>query len=194
MSFIQKFNELIEQVYAERKTLGQCLPEYLQYLEYVANYFRNRSIYQPIVVEIGTLDNCQERFYENLLGAQHIGIELSSKARGNPEIIGDSRAPETIEKLKTHLAGRQIDLLFLDGNHTYEYVKYEYENYGALTKHIIAFHDLLCTDLAELGVHRFWKELCETEKEHCLITFYRHNSSKTIWPGHEMGIGLVVKE
>jgi hypothetical protein len=192
--FLTRFDALAASVLEEGKTLGQCIPEYRQFLEYVAGYFERRGIEHPVIVEIGICDNCQERFYEGLLGAEHIAIDINPNARGNPEIIGDSRAPETIEKLLTKLAGRPIDLLFIDGDHTYEYAKFEYENYGPLTRHIIAFHDLVCTEKGiGVEVHRLWQEICAMEKKYCLASFYRHNDSLTIWPGHEMGIGVIVK-
>lgn len=192
MDFITKFNELMREVDANRRTLGQCRPEWQQFMEYAAGYFKNRGIEHPVVVEIGVCANAQKRFYEEIMSAEHIGIDIDS--RTNPDILGNSRLPETIEKLNRHLAGRSIDLLFLDGNHTYDYVKFEYENYGPMTQHLIAFHDLICMEEGiGVEVHRLWREIYAAEKKHCLLTFYRHNDSKTVWPGHEMGIGLIVK-
>jgi len=192
MDFIPKFNELMQDVDANRRTLGQCRPEWQQFMEYAAGYFRNRQIEHPIVVEIGICANAQKRFYEEIMGAEHIGIDINPKTR--PDILGDSCSPDTIERLRQRLDGRRINLLFLDGDHTYDCVKYEYENYGPMTQHLVAFHDLVCTEEGiGVEVHRLWREICAAEKVHCLLTFYRHNDSKTVWPGHEMGIGVVVK-
>jgi glycosyltransferase involved in cell wall biosynthesis len=57
----------------------------------------------------------------------------------------DSHAPETLEALKTILGGRQIDLLMIDGDHTYEGVKSDYEMYAPLVRPggLVAFHDVL---------------------------------------------------
>lgn len=192
MEFIPKFNELMQDVDANRKTLGQCRPEWQQFMEYVAGYFKNRKIEHPIVVEIGVCANAQKRFYEEIMGAEHIGIDIDSETY--PDILGDSCSPQTVMILTERLAGRPIDLLFLDGNHVYNCVKHEYETYGPMTRHIIAFHDLVCIEEGiGVEVHRLWREICVVEKKHCLVTFYRHNESKTVWPGHEMGIGLIVK-
>jgi len=192
MGFIPKFNELMHSVDAERRTLGQCRPEWQQFMEYAAGYFKNRGLEHPVVVEIGICADAQKRFYREIMGAEHIGIDVDR--RTNPNILGDSLKVETIEKLKERLDGRAIDLLFLDGNHTYDYVKFEYENYGPMTQHLIAFHDLVCMEEGiGVEVHRLWQEICAAEKAHCLLTFYRHNDSKTVWPGHEMGIGVIVK-
>jgi hypothetical protein len=192
-SILKRYQELLAEHRATKKTLGQTLPEWQMFLEFAAAYFRERVPAGPMVVEIGTLDQSQKRFYEGLLGATHIGIDINGSAQGRPDIVGDSRDPRTYAELQRRLDGRPIDLLFLDGNHTYDYVKFEFETYGALTLHLIAFHDLFETQEPGLEVGRFWLELMTKEKLHPMLTFWAHNSSKTIWPGHEMGIGLFIK-
>jgi hypothetical protein len=193
MSFIQKFDELMKEIDAERKTLGQCRPEWQQFMEFVAGYFRDRDIWRPVVVEIGICANAQKRFYEEIMNAEHIGIDIDSKT--HPDILGDSRSPETIEALKARLNERSINLLFLDGNHTYDFVKYEYETYGPITQHLIAFHDLLCDNEPTIEINKFWAELCGDDKDHVFITFHKQriHEQTSIWPGHEMGIGVMVK-
>lgn len=68
-------------------------------------------------------------------------------------IIGDSHDPETVAKV----ADRRFDLVFIDGDHSYESVKQDYENYGKLGK-FVAFHDIAGLRNCE-GVKRFWGEL-----------------------------------
>jgi len=55
-------------------------------------------------------------------------------------VFGDSTSNETINKIKNF---GDFDCVFIDGNHSYEYVKKDYENYYKLVKNggIIAFHD-----------------------------------------------------
>lgn len=69
----------------------------------------------------------------------------------------DSHRPETLEGLKDLLKGRQIDFMLIDGDHTYEGVKQDYEMYAGLVRPggIIAFHDIVYAE----GVARFWEEL-----------------------------------
>jgi predicted O-methyltransferase YrrM len=75
---------------------------------------------------------------------------------------GNSHEQVMLEKLKAILAGRQIDFLFIDGDHTYSGVKQDYEMYSPLVRPggIIVFHDI-CVHRAELNcqVDRFWREV-----------------------------------
>lgn len=49
------------------------------------------------------------------------------------------------------------DLLFVDGNHSYESVKQDYESYKWMAHKAIAFHDILGLRDCE-GVRQFWNE------------------------------------
>ena len=76
----------------------------------------------------------------------------------------DSHAEGTLEAVKQDLAGEPIDFLMIDGDHTYEGVKQDFETYGPLVRRggIIAFHDI-CKHPHGAGgeVHRFWREVRE---------------------------------
>jgi len=77
-------------------------------------------------------------------------------------IRGDSHHQGTLEKVNKILNGRKLDFLFIDGDHTYEGVKKDFEMYSSLVKSdtIIAFHDIVVHPL-ETGceVSRFWSEI-----------------------------------
>lgn len=58
-------------------------------------------------------------------------------------IIGDSRVPETLVKLKALLGNRSVDFLYLDGEHSRAGTKKDYEIYSPLVAEggVIVFHD-----------------------------------------------------
>lgn len=90
--------------------------------------------------------------------------------RGNTNAVhhylaADSRLPSSI----SWAAGfGMFDFLMIDGDHSYEGVKADYENYKSLVKPggLIAFHDI-CPHPAETKceVEKFWKELIGTGVE-----------------------------
>lgn len=98
-------------------------------------------------------------FYKELLNAEYVGIDVNANyAKGNDYILGDSSKAETFKTLATRLGGRRIDLLFIDGNHTYGAVKRDWELYRPITSHLVAIHDILWSQ-----VKKFWMELCESK-------------------------------
>jgi predicted O-methyltransferase YrrM len=82
----------------------------------------------------------------------------------------DSHSQETLEEAKKILGGKLIDFLFIDGDHTYDGVKKDFEMYSQLVKKggIIAFHDIAIHS-PETGcfVHVFWKELKKQYPNQC---------------------------
>jgi hypothetical protein len=172
----------------------QCREEWLAMLEFCAAYFEHRGVTNPVVLEIGTRLNQQKRFYEKLLGARHIGIDITD-AEAKPDIIGDSTSPATLDRVRAMLDGRQIDLLFIDGNHAYEGVKRDYEIYAPLTRHIIAFHDVNL-EWAGAGIKRFWDELKVQEQPTFSFVSIDSWTEPELRLGYaaRIGIGLAVRK
>jgi hypothetical protein len=193
------FDELMESIGRDGLRLNQNFPEWRAFLEYAAGYFHVRGIVRPIVVEIGILDGAQRRFYEELLGADYISIDNGATrgAKGMPTIRADSRDKQTLETLDDFLTGRPIDLLFIDGLHTYEGVKSDYQMYGPLTRHIIAIHDIHTPKLGpmdQVEVYRLWAEILANNERDTIITFQHHNRIRPEdFNGRSLGIGVVVK-
>jgi len=74
----------------------------------------------------------------------------------------DSHNPKTFKLVKTVLADKKVDFLFIDGDHTYEGVKRDFTMYSSLVKEggIIAFHDIVEHDpRSSCKVNKFWNEL-----------------------------------
>jgi predicted O-methyltransferase YrrM len=77
---------------------------------------------------------------------------------------GDSHDVETKAQVEEAFAGEPIDVLFIDGDHTYDGVRRDFELYGPLVREggLIAFHDI---QPDRGGAHwsgevpRFWEEL-----------------------------------
>jgi predicted O-methyltransferase YrrM len=97
--------------------------------------------------------------------------ELRSRAAAKPNqklhlVRGNSRDPHIVEQVST-LTPNGIELLFVDGDHTYEGVSEDYRLYSPLVSPgaIIAFHDILPhTTSPECQVDLFWREQAGWEK------------------------------
>jgi len=150
---LKLFNELTEM------PLAQDVHEWKVFLEFCESYLEKHKIENPIVVELGIWRNGQKKFYEQLLGAYHIGID-SSKKKSRPDIQGNTHDPRTLEALKAKLGGKQIDILFIDASHLYDDVKKDFEIYSPLCNGIIAFHDINNGRYqGEREVWKLWDEL-----------------------------------
>jgi cephalosporin hydroxylase len=75
---------------------------------------------------------------------------------------GDSHSSKMLTKVKACLKGREVSYLFVDGDHTYEGVKRDFELYAPLVRKggIIALHDIAeHRDTSVCGVSRFWNHV-----------------------------------
>jgi cephalosporin hydroxylase len=76
-------------------------------------------------------------------------------------IRADSHAAETKQRVLRILSGEPLDYLFLDGDHTYDGVRRDFEMYAPLVRSggIAAFHDIAEHKREkDCGVDRFWSE------------------------------------
>jgi len=74
----------------------------------------------------------------------------------------NSHKISTLEKVNEILNKKRIDFLFIDGDHTYDGVKRDFNMYSSLVREggIIAFHDIAKHDpKSNCKVNKFWNEL-----------------------------------
>jgi predicted O-methyltransferase YrrM len=74
----------------------------------------------------------------------------------------NSHDTNSLERLNEVLNDRKIDFLFIDGDHTYEGIKQDFEWYSPLVRSggIIAFHDIKPTTPDNwIQVDKFWNEI-----------------------------------
>ena len=111
------------------------------------------------------------------------------RSYGRPEqtlhfLRADSHAPSTLAAVEELLAGRAIDFLMIDGDHTYDGVGADYAMYGRLVGRdgIIAFHDIVPGSPDVVGeVPRFWSELTAGARRELVSD----------WSRGRFGIGVV---
>ncbi len=100
----------------------------------------------------------------------------------------DSHNQETLEKVKNILGNQKIDFLFIDGDHTYEGVKKDFEMYSPLVRGngIIALHDIVHHPLVpECQVEKFWREIKNN---------FSNQEIVKDWQQGGFGIGIIIKK
>jgi cephalosporin hydroxylase len=125
--------------------------------------------------EDGIVYCCDLRFKYGVLFCIESGVGLTReypdqmyaivKERGHiMEIEGDTHSPYQIERIKNIVGKESLDFMFIDGDHSYEGVKADFENFSGLVKKggYIAFHDITDSDYHRFYgcfVEKFWKEI-----------------------------------
>jgi cephalosporin hydroxylase len=95
----------------------------------------------------------------------------------------DSHRSETLSKVSQLLNGRRLDVLFIDGDHTYAGVRADFDMYAPLVRPggIVAFHDIAVQPLPN-EVVRLWNEIKPR---------YRHKEILHSTAKDAMGIGVL---
>jgi GT2 family glycosyltransferase/predicted O-methyltransferase YrrM len=111
------------------------------------------------------------------------------------EFRGDSHDPTMVSHIKEEIGIGKIDVLFIDGDHSYEGVKQDFENFYDLVRPdgFIIFHDILDSDVhRKVGcyVSKLWSEIKDKHESHEFIdpNKYGHNV-----PANSMGVGVIRK-
>ena len=190
--------ELFDELMEDRPS--QHYPEWQMFLEICEMYLKKHEIKNPIVVELGVYQNMQKKFWKQLFGAEHIGIDASVR-RSIPDIHGNTHDSKTLETLKKKLNGKSIDILFIDAGHCYESVKKDFEMYSPLCNRIVAFHDINLgryKPIKNREVWKFWDELKlkahmgkEGYEDYLFLSMFQR---KSIEMNRSIGIGVIIKK
>jgi predicted O-methyltransferase YrrM len=181
---------------------GQCIQ---RKWELAAMMARVKRLQPAIVVEIGTYRGGSLHCWSSVCPptTHFVSIDLPWEANGevDPEadmarmrdlfrpgqlldwLKMDSHAAGTKNKLKDILDSRQVDFLFIDGDHSYLGVKRDYELYHELVRPggLIAFHDIVPNkNHPEHDVHVFWGEL---KRRHRIDEVVDNNDREEPWGG-----------
>ena len=128
-------------------------------------YFLNNKNIRT-VLEIGTADSRTHLLLSELINSKKtmIAVDLELRNRLFLKLInsnqdlrigikGSSHSDKTIQQLASALGNKQIDLLFIDGDHSYEGVKKDFEIYQSFVANngIIAFHDIVPDSFSRTG-------------------------------------------
>ena len=122
-------------------------------------------------------------------GAEQLFQSFVTSEQKLTTIRGDSHSMDTLSRVETLLEKQQIDFLFIDGDHSYDGVKLDYEMYSSLVRPggVIAFHDTVHRpDAPKIEVYRLWNEL-KASGEEC-VDFIASNG------GRKIGIGALIKK
>ncbi|MDX1993564.1 MAG: class I SAM-dependent methyltransferase [bacterium] len=110
-------------------------------------------------VDPGTTPSRQKMFIAGKKQQQHVHL-----------LREDSHAASTLTLVKQTLGGKLLDVLFIDGDHSYAGVKADFEMYSPLVRSggIIGFHDIVPDYKARKGIQtehktgevpQFWQEI-----------------------------------
>ena len=160
---------------------GQCLQRKWELLDVMGRVKRLRP---AVVVEIGTYKGGTLRCWADaappsatlvsidLPGGSFGGGSTAAEAAGFEAYLkpgqtlhtlrADSHVPATKAEVVRLLAGRPIDFLFIDGDHTYAGVKADYDRYAGLVRPggLVCLHDIVPhPHNPACRVHEFWAEL-----------------------------------
>lgn len=115
------------------------------------------------IMEIGANFGGTLKVWERVSGpdAKILSLDLEDKLQvrfGDTVslIYGDSHSSEVVAKVFEFWKDEKIDFLYIDGDHSYEGVKADFENFHSLVRKggVIGFHDV-----NHPPVHRFWQEI-----------------------------------
>jgi len=121
------------------------------------NFLEAHKIKYNRIIEIGSYYGGTTNVFKEMLSEDGLLIsididehktmtEAMERFKDNEKVkfvIGDSNIPETVDIVKDIMGNKKCDLLFIDGGHSPENIRLDYELFSPLveTDGIVSFHD-----------------------------------------------------
>ena len=138
---------------SEQALFQLCARTYQSPIEifYLVEFIRKYAKGSPIrtIVEIGSYHGGTADFFDRyFMPEMLICIDLNFEHWTAPQDIahrieGDTRDARTLEDVKIYLNNEPVDFLFIDGDHSIDGARNDWEKYSPLVRNggVIAFHD-----------------------------------------------------
>lgn len=182
--------------------LNQIWPEWKRLMDFLSRERRPKRI-----LEIGTGRGGSTYFLTKLGGEGSLVVTVDAEPEAREAVAlfgkrtgqrvhavtGSSHDPCTVERVAGILGETPVDLLYIDGDHSYEGVKKDFELYKRFCgpKSIACFHDIIPdygvtknikTEACTGEVYKFWAELKAKHEHKEFVEDYDQNG---------FGIGLI---